>query len=119
MTMYSTRVGTLAAALSSAALLASCGSNGAGDNTTVVAEGETSADKTSAGKRLADPEKCYGIALKGQNDCKAGPGTTCAGTSTVDYQGNAWKYVDAGTCEEQGGSLTERVGNAPPVPQKG
>ena len=43
-------------------------------------------------------EKCYGVSLAGQNDCAAGPGTTCAGTSTVDYQGNAWKLVDAGTC---------------------
>jgi len=43
-------------------------------------------------------EKCYGIALAGKNDCAAGPGTTCAGTSSKDYQGNAWKYVPAGTC---------------------
>ena len=43
-------------------------------------------------------EKCYGVALAGQNDCAAGPGTTCQGTSSVDYQGNAWKLVDAGTC---------------------
>lgn len=43
-------------------------------------------------------EKCYGISLKGQNDCAAGPGTTCAGTAKVDYQGNAWKYVPKGTC---------------------
>ncbi|MFZ5669530.1 MAG: DUF2282 domain-containing protein [Pseudomonadota bacterium] len=43
-------------------------------------------------------EKCYGVALAGQNDCAAGPGTTCAGTSTVDYQGNAWKLVPKGTC---------------------
>ena len=45
-------------------------------------------------------EKCYGISLAGQNDCAAGPGTTCAGTSTVDYQGNAWTLVDTGTCAE-------------------
>lgn len=45
-------------------------------------------------------EKCYGVSLKGQNDCKAGPGTTCAGTSTIDYQGNAWKLVPAGTCKD-------------------
>ncbi len=45
-------------------------------------------------------EKCYGVALAGENDCAAGPGTTCAGTSTVDYQGNAWSLVPAGTCEE-------------------
>ena len=43
-------------------------------------------------------EKCYGISLAGQNDCAAGAGTTCAGTSTKDYQGNAWKAVPAGTC---------------------
>jgi uncharacterized membrane protein len=43
-------------------------------------------------------EKCFGVSLAGQNDCAAGAGTTCAGTSKVDYQGNAWKYVPAGTC---------------------
>jgi uncharacterized membrane protein len=47
-------------------------------------------------------EKCYGISLAGQNDCAAGPGTTCAGTSTVDYQGNAWTLVPEGTCEKYG-----------------
>ncbi len=44
-------------------------------------------------------EKCYGVSLAGQNDCAAGPGTSCAGTSTVDYQGNAWTLVPKGTCE--------------------
>ena len=43
-------------------------------------------------------EKCFGVSMAGKNDCAAGPGTTCAGTSTMDYQGNAWKYVPAGTC---------------------
>ena len=43
-------------------------------------------------------EKCYGVSLAGKNDCAAGPGTTCAGTSKVDYQGNAWKFVPKGTC---------------------
>jgi uncharacterized membrane protein len=44
-------------------------------------------------------ERCFGIALKDDNDCAAGAGTTCAGTSQIDYQGNAWKYVAKGTCE--------------------
>lgn len=44
-------------------------------------------------------DKCYGISVAGQNDCAAGAGTTCAGTSTVDYQGNAWTLVPAGTCD--------------------
>jgi len=48
----------------------------------------------------ADTEKCYGVSLAGANDCKAGAGTTCAGSSTVDYQGNAWTFVDAGTCTD-------------------
>jgi uncharacterized membrane protein len=48
----------------------------------------------------AAKEKCFGVSLAGENDCAAGPGTTCAGTSTVDYQGNAWTLVDAGTCTE-------------------
>ena len=43
-------------------------------------------------------EKCFGVAMAGKNDCAAGPGTTCAGTSKMDYQGNSWKYVPAGTC---------------------
>ena len=49
-------------------------------------------------KKAAEQEKCYGVSLAGKNDCAAGPGTTCAGTAKVDYQGNAWKYVAKGTC---------------------
>ncbi len=47
-----------------------------------------------------DKEKCYGVALAGKNDCAAGPGTSCAGTSKVDYQANAWKLVPKGSCEK-------------------
>ncbi|MGV6811604.1 MAG: BufA1 family periplasmic bufferin-type metallophore [Brevirhabdus sp.] len=60
-----------------------------------------------------EKEKCYGVSLAGQNDCKAGAGTSCAGSSTVDYQGNAWSLVPAGTCTtmelpgDRMGSLTE------------
>lgn len=43
-------------------------------------------------------ERCYGVSMAGKNDCAAGPGTSCAGTSKKDYQGNAWKYVPKGTC---------------------
>ena len=48
--------------------------------------------------QAAANEKCFGIALAGENGCAAGPGTTCAGTSKVDYQGNAWTLVPEGTC---------------------
>ena len=62
----------------------------------------------------AAKEKCYGVALAGKNDCAAGPGTSCAGTSKVDFQGNAWKSVDAGTCV---GMSTEgdRAGSLEPL----
>ena len=53
---------------------------------------------TAASVKSGKMEMCYGIALAGHNDCKAGPGTTCAGTSKVNYQGNAFKLVKAGTC---------------------
>lgn len=54
---------------------------------------------TAAPANAAEMDKCYGVALAGENDCAAGPGTSCEGTSTVDYQGNAWSLVPAGTCE--------------------
>lgn len=53
-----------------------------------------------AGERLAGrKDKCYGIALSGENDCKAGKGTSCEGTSTIDFQGNAWTFAPKGACE--------------------
>ena len=59
-------------------------------------------------------EKCYGISLAGKNDCKAGAGTSCAGTSVKNYQGNAWKAVKIGTCTKTKtpkgmGSLTPKA----------
>ena len=55
---------------------------------------------TPVAAQAADTEKCFGVALKGKNDCKAGAGTTCAVTSKVDYQGDAWSIVPKGTCEK-------------------
>ena len=45
-----------------------------------------------------DKEKCYGIAMAGKNDCAAGAGTSCAGTSKADYSGGNWKFVAKGSC---------------------
>jgi uncharacterized membrane protein len=56
--------------------------------------GVAAPDTAQAGEK----EKCFGVSLKGMNDCAAGPGTTCAATSKVDYQGNAWRLVPKGTC---------------------
>lgn len=67
----------------------------------LVASGAHAAPLTKAeadAAVAAHKEKCFGVVLKGQNDCAAGPGTTCQGTSTVDFQGNSWKFVQGGTC---------------------
>ena len=70
-------------------------------NTIILATAVASAVAGMAGSATAqENEKCYGVSLAGENDCAAGPGTTCAGTSTVDYQGNAWTLVPAGTCAD-------------------
>lgn len=63
-----------------------------------IVSGAAMADNKSMAKDKTAMEKCYGVALAGKNDCAAGAGTTCAGTSKVDYQANAWKNVAAGTC---------------------
>jgi uncharacterized membrane protein len=73
----------------------------------------------AANEHQGAKERCYGVSLAGKNDCAAGPGTSCAGTSKVNYQGNAWKYVKAGECKTLGGSLAARAGNKKPVPTKG
>ena len=65
---------------------------------TAALGGTAIAQDAMGGDAMGTTEKCYGVALAGANDCAAGPGTTCAGTSTIDYQGNAWKAVPAGTC---------------------
>jgi uncharacterized membrane protein len=71
----------------------------AGATALALVAGAGMAHAQSSGRAAAPAmEKCYGVALAGKNDCAAGPGTTCAGTSTRDYQGNAWKLVPTGTC---------------------
>src|SRR5262245_44165980 len=73
----------------------------AGAVATALASMATAAPLTKAegdAAMAAGKQKCYGVALKGQNDCAAGPGTTCQGTATVDFQGSAWKFVRSGTC---------------------
>ena len=74
----------------------------AGALTAAAATAVTTTTASAAGS-----EKCYGVAKAGKNDCAAGAGTSCAGTSTVDRQGNAWMLVLKGSCEKiDGGSLT-------------
>ena len=81
--------------------------------TAAFASSAQTADAKAAGGRPA-MEKCYGVSLAGKNDCAAGPGTSCAGTSIANYQGNAWRLVTAGTCTSirtprGNGSLTPKA----------
>ncbi len=65
-----------------------------------LALGSALALSSAPASAQADQEKCFGVALKGKNDCASGPGTSCAGSSKVDYQGSAWKMVPKGSCEK-------------------
>lgn len=87
---------------------------------TVTAAGALAAAATmslsaTAAEAAGAKERCFGVALAGKNDCAAGPGTSCSGTSTINYQGNAWKYVSKGSCTDMGGTLKAHKGNAKPV----
>jgi uncharacterized membrane protein len=96
-----TALKNLASLLICAAALSACG--GAND-------GVVTYDSEDRGLIMPEPkkaarEKCFGISLAQYNDCAAGPGTDCAGTADKDYMPDRWKYVPAGSCEDQGGAL--------------
>ena len=90
---------TVPAIAAASALLAACSAD-TNDNDGVAADAVSANDNAAEAvtEASADKVKCYGIAMAGENDCAAGPGTSCAGTSKVDYQGNAWTLVPDGTC---------------------
>jgi uncharacterized membrane protein len=48
-------------------------------------------------------EKCYGVVKAGANDCQTAT-SSCAGTSKVDGQKDAWVLVPAGLCDRLTGS---------------
>jgi uncharacterized membrane protein len=101
---FAVAVGTLAATSATAQM-------NKGDMEKMMKEKQAETMKALKGGKM---EKCFGVALKGQNDCYAGAGTTCAGTSTVDYQGNAFKLEPKGTCTTMNtpkgaGSLTPKA----------
>ena len=82
--------GAFAAAIGSLAATSATAQMSKGDMEKMMKDNQAKTMNALKGGKM---EKCFGVALKGQNDCAAGAGTTCAGTSTVDYQGNAFKLV--------------------------
>ncbi len=86
-----------------------------------AALGLAAAGGTAGAADDADKEKCFGVAKAGKNDCAAGPGTSCAGTSAIDYQGNSWTLVPKGTCltmelpDGRKGSLEPLTRDLPPA----
>ncbi|WP_260484422.1 BufA1 family periplasmic bufferin-type metallophore [Sphingomicrobium flavum] len=107
---------TIPALAAASALLAACSAEAPTETAaeTNVTDGAEVMEAAAEGDKV----KCFGIALAGKNDCAAGPGTSCAGTSTVDYQGNAWTYVEGGetACNAEGGTLTEQDNNDQGLP---
>lgn len=96
-----TSKGGFAIAIAAGLAAAGCsqGADGAGEDAMMAADASSvEGEMVEASAEAGEKEKCYGVSLAGGNDCAAGPGTSCAGTSTVDYQGNAWKYVESGSC---------------------
>jgi len=93
------RLNAMAATLAGAAALAACGGAGESDTAAPAGAATTTAEASAASDVQGEKVKCYGVSLAGKNDCAAGPGTSCAGTSTIDYQGDAWTYVAEGSCE--------------------
>jgi uncharacterized membrane protein len=80
---------------------------------TLAASAVSAADRGASASSPASFEKCYGVALAGRNDCRAGAGTTCAGTAQANYLGKYWKYVKAGTCT----SMRTPKGNGSLIPR--
>jgi len=76
-------------------------------STAIVAGLTLATTATVAAEKTVTMEKCYGVAASGHNDCAAGPGTSCAGTSTADDQANAWIYIPEGTCDKLTGGTLE------------
>ena len=108
--MNTSRISGSIALAAAAGLAAAC--SGGADAPTESTEAGADGVQTVAADADAK-EKCYGVSLAGQNDCAAVPGTSCAGTSVIDYQGNAWKYVDAGTCTDM--ETPEGTGSLEPI----
>lgn len=95
--MNTSRLNGSIALAAAAGLAAAC--SGAADAPEAAEAGAETEEVAATDAGAGEKEKCFGVSLAGKNDCAAGPGTSCAGTSVIDYQGNAWTYVDAGTCE--------------------
>jgi len=108
--MKTNKMASAATAFIAAAALSAC-SGGAEEATSETAEAGDAAESVTE-TAAAPKTKCFGIAKAGENDCAAGEGTSCSGTSVVDYQGNAWKYTDSEeACDTAGGTLEEQDNN--------
>lgn len=125
-TKSTTSRATIARALMTGAAIAamSAGAAAKSNDQLTIADGAPEEVKTAFAQWMQGTapsgrkDKCYGIALSGENDCAAGAGTSCEGTSTVDFQGNAWTYSPKGSCEfiatpEGSGSLKALDRNNP------
>ena len=103
----------LISAAVASAFAAAIGAAAVGSASAAMSEAEMMKMREMTKKEVASGkmEKCFGVALKGHNDCYAGAGTTCAGTATKDYQGNAFKLVKKGTCTAMTTGMRTGTGN--------
>jgi len=77
----------------------------------LLALGLGSAATSALAQKKSENEKCASIVKAGKNDCGTSKGS-CAGSSTVDRDPEAWIYVPKGTCERLvGGTVTNKPEN--------
>ena len=55
-------------------------------------------------------EKCYGINIRGRNDCAAPGAHACASESQLDNDPRSWIYVPLGACAKIAGGSTSPKG---------
>jgi uncharacterized membrane protein len=67
---------------------------------------QVAAAKTAAAEARGAPEKCFGVARAGHNDCRT-QHHVCAGWARRDRDPGAFVFVPAGTCSRITGGSTE------------
>ena len=82
----------------------------------LLAFGVTAA-ATDAIAAKGDNEKCAGIVKAGKNDCGTSV-NSCAGTSKVDNDKEAWVFLPKGTCEKIAGGRIQTSEYAQPGGKK-
>jgi len=73
---------------------------------------QVAASKRAAAIGRGAPERCFGVARAGHNDCRTAA-HICAGWAYHDSDPDAFVYVPTGTCDRITGGLTDGAPDPP------